>query len=143
MIFGSGVAGPSVLPSMHSPSTFDFTIEGKKRPSIPHADILLHPTPVLNTHVLQTRVLAIVAHLHAGNCCCYSRTSISRPLSCCCSPTRPGRAVHSSRGLIVPLTHRSFWVFPRRSFPVKSRKLWLSKVGIFSLPLHGLCVFSQ
>ena len=38
---------------------------------------------------------------------------ISRPFSCCCSPTSPGRAVHSSRGLIVSLTHGKFWVFPR------------------------------
>ena len=85
--------------------------------------------------LLLTFTQGIVAVTHAH--------PISRPLSYCCSPTCPGRAVHSSRGLIVPLTHRSFWVFPRRSFPAKLRMLWLSKVDIFSLPLRGLCVFSQ
>ena len=32
-------------------------------------------TSLLNTHALQIHGLAIVAHLHTGNCCCYSRTS--------------------------------------------------------------------
>ena len=55
--------------------------------------------------LLLTFTQGIVAVTHAQ--------PISRPFSCCCSPTSPGRAVHSSRGLIVSLTHGKFWVFPR------------------------------
>ena len=55
-------------------------------------------------HFLLTFTQGIVAVTHAQ--------PISRPFSCCCSPTSPGRAVHSSRGLIVSLTHRNFWVLP-------------------------------
>ena len=40
-----------------------------------HAYFSLSLHELLNTHALQICVLAIVAHLHAGDCCCYSCTS--------------------------------------------------------------------
>ena len=67
-----------------------------------------------------------------------SLTQIFLPLSCCCSPTRPERAVSSSRGLIVPLTHRNFWVLPRHSFSTKSWMLGLSKFRRAVFP-HVCC----
>ena len=86
MIFGSGVAGMSVLTHMHTPPTaFDFTIaKGKTFTHSPigthdfanhsshrllgfwsHADIFLGSTSLLNTHALQFHVLPVVVHLHA------------------------------------------------------------------------------
>ena len=45
---------------------------------IPHADILLGSTSLLNTHALQFRVLPVVVHLHALPIVCslFSRTEI-------------------------------------------------------------------
>ena len=101
--FGSGVAGLSVL-CPHPHSTHDPMV------SLPvlfsSRACSLCPWHFVPLHeLLLTFTQGIVAVTHAQ--------PISRPFSCCCSPTSPGRAVHSSRGLIVSLTHGKFWVFPR------------------------------
>ena len=100
---GSGVAGLSVL-FPHPHSTHDSMLalpvlfSSRACSLCPWQFVPLH-------ELLLTFTQGIVAVTHAQ--------PISRPFSCCCSPTSPGRAVHSSRGLIVSLTHGKFWVFPR------------------------------
>ena len=101
--FGSGVAGLSVL-CPHPTSTHDPML------SLPvlfsSRACSLCPWHFVPLHeLLLTFTQGIVAVTHTQ--------PISRPFSCCCSPTSPGRAVYSSRGLIVSLTHGKFWVFPR------------------------------
>ena len=65
MVFGSEVEGLSVLTHTHTPPLLT---------SLTHA-IPLSPR-VAKCSSIAICVLAIAAHLHAGNCCCYSRTSI-------------------------------------------------------------------
>ena len=67
--FGSGVAGLSVHASMHTPPS-SWLWNGKGKPSRTlhsHRFFSLSLHELLNTHALKFRVLAIVAHLHAGN----------------------------------------------------------------------------
>ena len=110
--FGSGVAGLSVLTHTHTPPQRSNS-PWKEKPSRRHFSLL--------------------------DCAEGSRTSNLCPSCCCASTDKNGAvlphaglplSVHSSRGLIVPLTHRNFWVFPRRYFPAKSWMLGLSKFGI-------------
>ena len=64
---------------------------------------------LLSPHALQIRVLAIVAHLHAGNCCCYSRTP--NFASSLCSVHFPPLPVHYSfprTGIFLVFTHVVF-----------------------------------
>ena len=131
MLWEWGGRTVSPHPRAHSTTTFDFTMEGKT---------------FMHSSLMQTFFFS----LH--DCAEGSRTSNSRP-SCCCASTDkngvvlphagPPLSVHSSRGLIVPLTHRNFWVFPRRSFPCEIADAVAIESWYFSLPLRGLYVFSQ
>ena len=72
---------------------------------IPHAEIF-SPYELLNTHVLQIHVLTIVAHLHARNCCYYSRTpNFASSLCSVHFPPLPARYYFPRTGISLVFTH--------------------------------------
>ena len=150
MILGSGVAGLSVLAHMHTPPLLTSRWQQKCSRTLQFATSQFCCSPPQS--VRSSRCSSTCRDFTLHDCAEGSHTSNSRPSFCCASMDKNGAvlphagpplSVHSSRGLIVPLTHRNFWVFPRRSFPCEIVDVVAIESWYFSLPLCGLYVFSQ